>query len=97
MTKKEILEACYCCTHKECDDNCPCCYNGYTDMTSCMQNLLKEVYSTFSVYKDEPSITCKDCKYLEYEDLGIYRCSKEMIYGQLDPDDSCEIAERKRK
>lgn len=97
MTKKEILEACYICARKECNDNCPCFNNGCTTQISCMENLLKEVYLAFSAYKDEPSITCKDCKYLEHEDLGIYRCSKEMIYGQLDPDDSCEIAVRKPK
>lgn len=95
MTKKEILKAFYCCTQEECDENCPCFYNGCTTERSCMENLMKEAYSAFSSYGDEPSITCKDCKYLEYEDLGIYRCSKKMIYGQLDPDDSCEIATRR--
>lgn len=97
MTKKEILEACFCCANEECGETCSCCHNDCTTEVSCMENLLREVYLAFSAYEDEPSITCKDCKYLEYEDLGIYRCSKEMIHGQLNPDDSCEIATKKQK
>lgn len=97
MTKEGILEACYLCTHNVCGEECPCHDNGCTTEASCMEYLLKEVYLAFSAYRDAPSIKCKDCEYLEYEDLGIYRCSKKMIYGQLDPDDSCEIAARKAK